>query len=88
MTNDLDYFHDEERLVAEAFAADSKILESKGYSVVTTLSQPGFIRALIGQNSDATKVEWAHDSAWRFLPPIPDSKFDFWPTRFGLASDG
>lgn len=71
-TNDLDYFHDEERLVAEAFAADRGLLESAGYSVTATLSQPGFVRAIVGRGEDATKVEWAHDSAWRFLPPIRD----------------
>jgi len=72
-SNALDYFHDEENLVAEAFAADRKILEEAGYSVAPTLSQPGFVRAVIGRKSEATKVEWAYDSAWRFLPPIADA---------------
>jgi hypothetical protein len=71
-SNDLDYFHDEERLVAEAFAADRKILESAGYPVAIVLSQPGFVRAIVGRDKDTTKVEWAHDSAWRFLPPLKD----------------
>ena len=71
-SNDLDYFHDEERLVAEAFAADRNILESAGYSIEATLSQPGFVRAIVSRADNATKVEWAHDSAWRFLPPIED----------------
>jgi hypothetical protein len=76
-SDDLDYFHDEERLVAEAFAADRKLLESNGYSVAPTLSQPGFVRAIVSRRDKATKVEWAHDSAWRFLPPIKDPEVGY-----------
>jgi hypothetical protein len=76
-SNDLDYFHDEERLVAEAFAADRKILEAAGYPIEVTLSQPGFVRAIVGRDRNATKVEWAHDSAWRFLPPIKDPQVGY-----------
>jgi hypothetical protein len=76
-SNDLDYFHEEERLVAEAFAADRKLLEAEGYPVDVILSQPGFVRAIVGRKDSATKVEWAHDSAWRFLPPIKDPKVGY-----------
>jgi hypothetical protein len=34
------------------------------------MQQPGFVRALVRKGDDATKVDWAHDSAWRFLPTI------------------
>src|SRR5271170_3706642 len=72
ISNDLDYFHDAEALVGQAFAADRATLEASGYAVTVTLSQPGFIRAIVGRDGKATKVEWAHDSSWRFLPPVPD----------------
>ena len=71
-SNDLDYFHDAEALVGQAFAADRATLEASGYQVTVTLSQPGFVRAIVGRDGKATKVEWAHDSSWRFLPPLPD----------------
>jgi hypothetical protein len=71
-SDDLDYFHDEEQLVAQAFAADRSALEGAGFTVTPTLSQPGFIRALIASPKGETKVEWAHDSSWRFMPPIRD----------------
>jgi hypothetical protein len=71
-SNDLDYFHDAEEMVGQAFAADRSLLESSGYELKVVLSQPGFIRAIVGRGPEATKVEWAHDSARRFLPPIPD----------------
>jgi hypothetical protein len=77
ISNDLDYFHDAEALVGEAFAADRATLEASGYEVIVTLSQPGFVRAIVGREGNATKVEWAHDSSWRFLPPIPDPDVGF-----------
>jgi hypothetical protein len=71
-SSDLDYFHDKEAQVGQAFSADRKILEESGYDVDVVLSQPGFVRAIVGRKGETTKVEWAHDSSWRFLPPIPD----------------
>jgi hypothetical protein len=76
-SDDLDYFHDAEALVGQAFAADRSVLESAGYRVEVTLSQPGFVRAIVGRGGDATKVDWAHDSAWRFLPPVKDARVGF-----------
>lgn len=69
-SNDLDYFHDSEQRVAEAFAADRALLEKKGIRVATQITQPGYIRALAEENGEATKIEWAHDSAWRFMPCV------------------
>ena len=71
-SDDLDFFHDSEARVAAAFAADRAHLETAGYVVRVELSQPGFIRAVVGRDGDATRVDWAHDSAWRFLPLVPD----------------
>lgn len=67
-SNDLDYFHDSELRVATAFAADKQLLESAGCSLSVELQQPGYVRAIIRQGDQATKIEWAHDSAWRFMP--------------------
>jgi len=77
ISNDLDYFHDAEVQVGQAFSADRALLEASGYQVTVTLSQPGFVRAIVGREGDATKVEWAHDSSWRFLPPVPDPVVGF-----------
>jgi hypothetical protein len=76
-SNGLDYFHDAEALVGQAFAADRSVLEAAGYGVEVTLSQPGFVRAIVGRGGDATKVDWAHDSSWRFLPPVKDPRVGF-----------
>lgn len=69
-SNDLDYFHDSVERVATAFDADRALLDEHGYQVHIDLNQPGYIRASVTKGSQATSIEWAHDSAWRFLPPI------------------
>lgn len=76
-SNDLDYFHDSEQRVAEAFAEDVRCLNDAAYSVRVEMNQPGFIRATVSKDGDTTKVEWAHDSAWRFMPPIAKKEIGF-----------
>ena len=71
-SDDLDFFHDSEARVAEAFAADRVTLDGAGYVVDVELSLPGFVRAIVRRGHDATRVDWAHDSAWRFLPLVLD----------------
>jgi len=76
-SRDLDYFHDSEARVAEAFAADRRLLESRGYSIELDLNQPGFVRAIVSKDGHATKVEWVRDSAWRFMPTVRDDRVGF-----------
>jgi hypothetical protein len=72
-SDDLDFFHDSEVRVAAAFAADRARLERAAYTLDLEISQPGFIRAVVRRGDDATRVDWAHDSAWRFMPLVRDS---------------
>ncbi|HET9300046.1 MAG TPA: hypothetical protein VFO11_08875, partial [Candidatus Polarisedimenticolaceae bacterium] len=76
-SRDLDYFHDSEHRVAEAFRADRALLHDGGYALDVDLEVPGYIRAVVRLGSDATKVEWAHDSSWRFLPAVRDPRVGF-----------
>ena len=71
-SDDLDFFHDSTERVASAFAEDSALLEREGYALDVQISQPGFIRAIVRRGDEATRVDWAHESAWRFLPPVRD----------------
>ena len=71
-SDDLDFFHDSEARVATAFAADRALLTGAGYTVTIELSQPGMIRAMVERAGGATRVDWAHDSAWRFMPLVHD----------------
>jgi hypothetical protein len=76
-SNDLDYFNDSERRAADAFAADRKLLETHGYTLKVDLNQPGYIRAVVRLDECSTKVEWAHDSSWRFMPTVGHERFGF-----------
>lgn len=71
-SHDLDLFHDAEARVAETFASDRQLLEDAGCGIETALSQPGFIRAIVTRGEAATQIDWAHDSAWRFMPVVED----------------
>lgn len=71
-SDDLDFFHDSEARVAAAFAADRDTLGRAGCAVTVELSLPGFIRATVRKGDEATRIDWAHDSAWRFLPLVRD----------------
>jgi hypothetical protein len=71
-SDQLDFFHDSVARVASAFAADRARLEGVGYRVHVELSLPGFVRATVSRSSDTTRVDWAHDSAWRFMPLVRD----------------
>jgi hypothetical protein len=71
-SHDVDLFHDSEERVAESFAADAALLREHGFEVRPILSQPGFIRALVSLGEDETQIDWAHDSAWRFMPVVTD----------------
>ncbi len=69
-SNDLDFFHDSEERVARAFAEDSALMGEHGLIVRVELNQPGYIRATVTDGEHTTRIEWAHDSAWRFMPAI------------------
>lgn len=76
-SRDLDYFHDSEARVAEAYSLDRELLEEHGYSIEVDLNQPGFVRAVVRKDEHAAKIEWARDSAWRFMPTVRDDRVGF-----------
>ncbi len=76
-SRDLDYFHDSPARVAEAFRNDRDLLVANGYAIDMDLNQPGFVRAVVRKGSEATKVDWAHDSSFRFLPAVRDPRVGF-----------
>jgi hypothetical protein len=71
-SDDLDFFHDSEERVAAAFAKDRDTLVAAGYAIDVELVLPGFVRAVVRRGGEATRVDWAHDSAWRFMPLVRD----------------
>lgn len=86
-SQDLDYFHDSAARVATAYGADRETLTLAGYSVGPEILQPGYIRAVVRQGEDATKVEWAQDSSWRFMPVERDERFGYRLHPIDLATN-
>lgn len=71
-SHDLDFFHDSSQRVAEAYQKDVTLLEEADFGVEIVFSQPGFIRAIVSRDEESTQIDWAHDSAWRFMPLVQD----------------
>jgi hypothetical protein len=76
-SKDLDFFHDSEGRTARAFEEDRALLRGRGYAVEVDLRIPGYVRALVREGGEATRIEWSHDSAWRFLPTVKDPDCGF-----------
>jgi len=85
-SNDLDYFHDSVERVAEAFGQDRQRLHENGHGLVVDMTQPGYIRATVSRGGASTKVEWAHDSAWRFMPTVrsPTAGYSLHPVDLAI----
>ncbi len=73
-SQDLDYFHDSEKRVASAFNLDRMLLQDSGLECQIEMNQPGYVRCLVKKGKNSTKIEWAHDSSWRFMPTIKDPR--------------
>lgn len=76
-SRDLDFFQDSEDLVADAFARDSALLRENGYQVAGAKALPGFVHATVNDGAAEVRVEWARDSAFRFMPPIHDPEIGY-----------
>lgn len=86
-SQDLDYFQDTPERVASAFEADRATLAEGGYSLSPEIVQPGYIRAVVRRGRDATKLEWARDSTWRFMPVIRSEAFGYQLHPIDLATN-
>ena len=86
-SQDLDYFHDSAARVATAFEADRNTLIADGYTVENEITQPGYIRAIVSKLGTATKLEWAQDSTWRFMPVIKSDEFGYQLHPIDLATN-
>ena len=71
-SEDLDLFHDLEDSVAQSAEADAETLRAAGYELSWLLRTPSFHRALVTAAGEQLKIEWAHDSAFRFFPVQKD----------------
>jgi len=86
-SRDLDYFQDSLERVATAYQADHDTLIEHGCSLQIEISQPGYIRTVVQRGQEATKIEWARDSAWRFMPVIRSEEFGYQLHPVDLATN-
>ncbi|MCE6957864.1 hypothetical protein LAZ40_02175 [Cereibacter sphaeroides] len=73
-SSDLDIFHSTRDITLACFEADRQVLERNGYTVLPdTVPRPGFVRAIVtAPDGEALRMDWAHESSFRFFPVIPD----------------
>ncbi len=67
-SQDIDLFHDVAESVALCAEQDAGTLLNAGFSLKWLLRTPAFYRAVLTMEDQQMKVEWAHDSAFRFFP--------------------
>lgn len=76
-SNDIDFFHDTDKAVTDAFQSDRAVVIDAGYSFDTQISQPSFYRATIGKSGEHLKLEWVRDTAFRYFPVVADEDLGF-----------
>ncbi len=76
-SQDIDIFHDGEDSIAQAASTDVETLSRENFTVEWIRRDPGIWTALVSDGSESTKLEWVHDSDFRFFPVLPDKDFGF-----------
>ncbi len=77
-SHDFDMFHDAIEDLALASERDVQTLEAAGLEVIkvnrdASWEMPGsFRKAIVKGPNDQVELDWAHDSAFRFFPIVPD----------------
>jgi hypothetical protein len=69
-SEDLDLFHSSAAAANRAFVTDATSLRHAGFDVNVITEHLGFVSARISNAAGTTLVDWAHESAWRFLPLV------------------
>ena len=73
----IDVFHDRELAMQEAAKADTELLRQNGFQIEWTRQFPSISTAIIRSGDEATLLEWAVDSAYRFFPALQDELFGY-----------
>jgi hypothetical protein len=87
LSEDVDIFHDTEEAVHLEFGNDSRVLESAGMSVSIKRQWGTFVEATVAIGDEATDLQWAYDSAFRFFPLVEHSELGLTLHPFDLATN-
>ncbi len=76
-SRDIDIFQDSELRLDSASEADARLLTAAGLDLVWRRRQSGKREAQLQGLGETMRLEWIHDSAFRFFPPQPDELFGY-----------
>src|SRR3546814_5096819 len=76
-SGDFDIFHDRAELVSKAALADAHLLHKNGFTVHWNRQGTGIWSGEVMGGPQPLKLEWAHDSGFRFFPAQEDEEFGF-----------
>ena len=76
-SNDIDIFQDTEHRLEAAAQADAKALTDAGLKFAWTKIATGKREAEVQGLDEKMRLEWVHDSAFRFFPTQPDEIFGY-----------
>lgn len=68
VSRDIDVFNDTGAAMQAACTADMAALRAAGYEVRMRRKGEGFAEAVVSRGEEATDIQWARDSAFRFFP--------------------
>jgi hypothetical protein len=77
VSGDIDIFHDRDKAVSAAATLDAQAIEAAGYALQWVRKDSGIWTAVVRDDTSETKLEWVHDSDYRFFPALPDAEFGF-----------
>lgn len=70
ISRDVDLFHDDEEALRSSWQADRATLADAGLPPSVLREMRGFVEAELSDGSAKVVVQWARDSAFRFLPLV------------------
>ena len=82
---DIDFFHDADQAVTDAFQQDRQTLVEAGYQIEIQIAQPSYYRASIGKSGRQLKLEWVRDTAFRYFPVVDDEVLGYRLHEIDLA---
>jgi len=92
-SHDFDMFHEAAVDVERHSNVDVEALITAGYEVekVSRASEwegpAGFRKAIVRRNGERLELDWAHDSAFRFFPVVPDPLLGWRLHLFDMATN-
>lgn len=73
----IDLFSDRVEALANSVEADTRSLAGAGIAITWQARSDTFHRAVVSDNAETTRLDWAVDSDYRFFPTQRDARFGY-----------